>query len=270
MKTSLFAGIAALALGLAPFNRIQAEESANGEVDPFAEEGSGSKHVTKPDSKNSRMVRVQVEFIEVSLEQFTDLMFGAKPAANDTELRKQLDQLIKHGKANIIENLLCTCMDAQKATTESIEEYIYPTEYEPAELPLVEPKKEGETPKIDREHVLDALGPTPTAFETRNLGPTLEIEPKVSEDGKTIDLRFVPEIVYHVGNNVWAEWKGKHGNSPVQMPTFYTVRCNTAVTLANGRHALAAALSPKDENGKTDPKHKLMVFVRANVFSVGQ
>ena len=92
----------------------------------------------------------------------------------------------------------------------------------------------------------------------------------MSGDGKIIDLRFVPEIVYHVGNQVWAEWKGEHGNSPVQMPTFYTLRINTAVTLADGHFMLAAALSPKNKEGIPDFTRKLMVFVKADVIESGR
>jgi len=97
----------------------------------------------------------------------------------------------------------------------------------------------------------------------------LEIEPKLSGDHKTIDLRFVPEIVYHVGNEVWAEWKGEHGNSPIQLPTFYTVRINTAVTLAAGHYMLTAALSPKNKEGVPDFTRKLMIFVKADVITTG-
>ena len=98
----------------------------------------------------------------------------------------------------------------------------------------------------------------------------MEIEPTLSEDGRIIDLRFVPEIVYHVGNNIWAEWKGEHGNSPVQMPTFYTLRVNTAVTLADGQPMLVAALSPKNKDGVPDFTRKLMVFVKADVITTGR
>jgi len=112
-----------------------------------------------------------------------------------------------------------------------------------------------------------ATGPTPTAFDTRNVGSTLEIEPTLGKDDKTIDLRFVPEIVYHVGNQVWAEWKGEHGNSPVQMPTFYTIRTNTAVTLSDGHYMLTAGLSPKNKEGVPDFNRKLMVFVKADVIT---
>jgi Flp pilus assembly secretin CpaC len=218
-----------------------------------------------------KQIRIQVEFIDVSHEQLTELMFGDKVAANDTELRKQVAQLVKDGKATILETMLCTARSGQKATAESIEEFIYPTEYEPAELPENVHLKKKEDAEVARTVRRDlATGPTPTAFETRNLGSTLEIEPTLSDDNKIIDLRFVPEIVYHVGNQIWAEWKGEHGNSPIQMPTMYSLRINTAVTLAAGQPMLVAVLSPKGKDGFPDFSRKLMIFVKGDVITTGR
>jgi len=119
-----------------------------------------------------RQIRIQVEFIEVTHEMFSDLTLGKKTSANDAELRKTLGELVKKGEAKIVETMMCVARSGQKATTESIREFIYPTEYEPAETPnKVVTEKDGEkteAPAPDLAH-----GPTPTAFETRNLGSTL-------------------------------------------------------------------------------------------------
>ena len=169
------------------------------------------------------------------------------------------------GKAKVMETLLCTGRSGQKSTTESIEEFIYPTEYEPASFADEGKKQEpGKTETADAGK-REALGPTPTAFETRNLGSTVEIVPTVSDDGKTIDLRLVPEIVYHVENEIWAEWKDEHGSAHVQMPVMYTLRLNTVVKLANGKPLLVGALTPKNDKGAPDRDRKLMVFVKADV-----
>lgn len=218
-----------------------------------------------------KQIRVQVEFIDVSHEQLTGLLFGPKVSANDGELRQRVAQLVKDGKASIVETMLCIAKHGQKATTESIEEIIYATEYEPAQMPeKIEFKNNAEAEAAKAEPRDFATGPTPSAWETRNVGSTLEIEPNIAEDNKTIDLRFVPEIVYHVGNTVWAEWKDKHGNAPVQMPTFYTVRINTSVTLGVGQYLLVGAVSPKDKDGATDFTRKLMIFVKADILTVGR
>jgi hypothetical protein len=259
MRTSIAISVIAAALWLAP---TQSAHSQTGtpEFDPLGE------HDDLP-----KQIRVQVEFIDVSHETLTELLFGEKVPANDTEMRKQLTALIKDGKASILETMLCTARSGQKATSEAIEEYIYPTEYEPAELPgeiKFDDKEDAEAAKKSRRDF--ATGPTPTAFETRNLGSTLEIEPTLGVDNKIIDLRFLPEIIYHVGNEVWAEWKGFHGNSPIQMPKFYKVSINTAVTLADGKPMLVGAVSPKDEKGFPDFTRKLMIFVKADVLTTGR
>jgi Flp pilus assembly secretin CpaC len=54
------------------------------------------------------------------------------------------------------------------------------------------------------------------------------------------------------------------------MPTFYTLRVNTSVTLADGQSMLVAALSPKNKDGVTDFTRKLMVFVKADVITTGR
>jgi len=259
MKTQLLIGAFAAALWLAPV-QISYAQAGTPEFDPLGE------HNDLP-----KQIRVQVEFIEVPHAQLTGLLFGEKAPANDVELRKEVAQLIRDGKASILETMLCTTRSGQKATSESIEEFIYPTEYEPAELPgeiNVNDKEDAELSKGRRRDF--ATGPTPTAFETKNLGSTLEIEPTLGVDGKIIDLRLLPEIVYHVGNEIWSEWKGEHGNSPIQMPKFYKLSVNTSVTLADGKPILIAALSPKDEQGNPDFTRKLMVFVKADVLTTGR
>ncbi len=238
---------------------------------PHAETGTPEYDPLGEFNNLPKQIRVQVEFIDVSHEQFTELMFGPKNSTNDGELREKVATLVKDGKATMVETMLAIARSGQKATSESIEEFIYPTEYEPASMPEkieIKDKEAAESAKVGPRDF--ATGPTPTAFETRNLGSTLEIEPTLGSDEKFIDLRFVPEIVYHVGNTVWAEWKDQYGNCPVQMPTMYVVRINTGVTLATGQYCLVAAVSPKSKEGFPDFSRKMMVFVKADVLTVGR
>ncbi|MCW1924535.1 hypothetical protein OKA05_18360 [Luteolibacter arcticus] len=216
-----------------------------------------------------RLVRVQAEFIEVSHETLTKLLLKPREGADDSGLRQDLAKLAEEGKATVVETMLCTGRSGEKSLAESLKEYIYPTEYEPAEISkeIHTTANGGKLEGISRD---SAVGPTPTSFETRNLGSSLEIAPTLSENGKIIDLRLEPQIVYHVGNETWAEWKDKRGDASVRMPSMYTARLSTAVTLLDGQPLLVAALSPKGENGFPDFKRKLMVFVRCDVLSVGR
>lgn len=92
-----------------------------------------------------------------------------------------------------------TAKSGQKATIEIIREFIYPSEYEP---PDVQGGGGGGNNNNNNNNGGGAPitgGSTPTAFETRNLGVTLEIEPTIGENDFVIDLRFVPEIVEFEG-----------------------------------------------------------------------
>ncbi len=213
-----------------------------------------------------KMVRVQVEFIDVPHEVVTDLLFGEDAPVGDVEMRKRLGVLIKEGKASVMETMVCLANDGQKATTESVQEFIYPTEYEPAEVANVvdaEGKKTEESlDALKRDH---SVGPTPSAFETKNVGSTFEVEASWSEEDELIHARLNPIIVYHTGNEVWAEWKGKQGDAPVVMPNFYKITLDSKVSLSDGKPMFLAVVAPKNGEGKTDAKRRLMVFVKADL-----
>ncbi|SHI42440.1 hypothetical protein SAMN02745181_0091 [Rubritalea squalenifaciens DSM 18772] len=212
-----------------------------------------------------KVIQVQVEYIEVPQETVLELLYGEKKSANDSKLRDELQKLLKEGKATMMESQMVVSRSGERASAESIREYIYPTEYEPAEVPN---KVDASGEKTGEGVRKMATGPTPTAFETRNLGSTLEVEPTLSESAKIIDLWFAPELVWHVKNEVWAEWRDDRGNADVKMPIMYTLRVNTGLTMVAGRYHLACCLSPKDKDGFPDPTRKVMMFVKADVLKV--
>ena len=208
------------------------------------------------------LIRVQAEFIELPHETMTGLLAEPRKGGNDTDLRKRVGELVAAGKGRVVETMICVARSGQKSTSESLQEYTYPAEYDP---PVSPPAKDGVplggfpvTPGI------------PTAFETRNVGFTFEIEPTLGLTDHIIDLRLNPEIIYHVRNEVWAEWKVEHGNALVQLPIFYSLKLNTAVTLVAGQPLMIGALSPRNEQGVPDENRKLMVFVRAEVLTIGR
>lgn len=151
----------------------------------------------------------------------------------------------------------------QTSRIEIIREMIYPTEYEPPELPnTVE-----STTLIDglSGQVANLAPPTPitpampTAFEKRNVGTTLEVSPIVSSDRRYIELALKPEIVtfdgfvnygtpiiggyssgtdffdvplgapFSVNNTV-----GELTPNEILMPIFSVIRADTSLTIADG------------------------------------
>ena len=204
-----------------------------------------------------KLLRIQVEWVEVKALQMTELL---REGASDTALRESVHKLIEDRDATLVETALVTARSGQRAKVESIHEHIYPTEFQAPEVINPEEEKGSKTVLIL---------PHPTAFETRNLGVTLEVDPVLGADGKTIDLNLAPELVYLVGEQSWAEYEGDLGTSSTRTPSIYTAKTTTQVATTDGEYCLLSAQSPQNvETGMTDGSRKLMAFVRVDVVSV--
>lgn len=110
-----------------------------------------------------------------------------------------------------------TTKSGRKAIVRIAREFPYPTEFNPPEVPP--PTQGGGSTSTVVAGVISVSGAvtpsTPTSFETRNVGVTLEVEPIIGPDGYTIDLNLSPEVV---------EFDGfiNYG-SPINTPTFNTL-----------------------------------------------
>jgi general secretion pathway protein D len=151
-----------------------------------------------------------------------------------------------------------TARSGQKATIEIIREFIYPTEYEPPE-----PGEGGDGDNSGGSTVVTPA--TPTAFETRNTGVTLEIEPTIGENDFMIDLRFVPEIVefegfINYGSPIFSVGRTAIGTASsvlltenrIEMPVFSTRRVNTSLTIYDGYTVAVGGLMREDVQNVED------------------
>ncbi len=150
----------------------------------------------------------------------------------------------------------------QRATIEIIREFIYPTEYEPPELPNsvgVGFNQGGDGGFGGGGGSFPVTPATPTAFETRNTGVTLEIEPNVGANEYVIDVRFAPEIVefegfINFGSPITTPATDAFGNpvnvtvteNRIEMPVFSSRRVNTAVTIYDGHTVAVGGLIRED------------------------
>lgn len=214
-----------------------------------------------------RTFRVQAEFFEVDHKDLIQLLLKPALVPDDTAMRESVVKLVGEKKARIIETMVCTSLEGDTAMTESIEELIYPTEYEPPEIGPAEENPIAPKDQKDSNKLVNAVGPNPTAFETRNTGATMEIACSYLKEQKLIDVILAPEIVYHVKDTVWAEWQDRHGDSSVRVPLFYKLSLNTRLKLIPGKSLMAAVLSPKNDEGVPVKDRKVMVFIRADMLT---
>lgn len=83
----------------------------------------------------------------------------------------------------------------QKASIHVVREFPYPTEFDPPQVP----QQVGGFTLGNVNYRTDSnAGPvtpaTPTNFETKQIGVVLEVEPNVSEDGRTVDIAINPSV----------------------------------------------------------------------------
>jgi hypothetical protein len=155
------------------------------------------------------------------------------------------------------------CVSDQKSTTDSISEQIYPTEYEPggkygpSAVTAPPPVKDGAEAVPSGAKAGGAATTvksagitapaTPTSFDTRNTGVTLELEPTLSDDEKLVDLRITPEQVTLVGRSSFGQ-----GISTFEMPVFETQRIATLATIRINRPFLLSTMN-RPPVSKVDP-----------------
>lgn len=147
----------------------------------------------------------------------------------------------------------------QTARIEVIREFIYPTEYEPPELPNTVGATQfidGNTGQILGQDVpITPITPAmPTAFEKRDVGVILEVNPIVSADRRYIELALKPEVVNFdgfinygtpiiSGGSFSLAFDGLSSSSStsgevtpnrILQPVFSILRADTSVTIADG------------------------------------
>lgn len=153
-----------------------------------------------------------------------------------------------------------------RATIEVIQEFIYPTEYDPPELP-----NNVGLNNVTQQNLLNPLAPqttatgfpvtpaNPTAFEVRNVGVTLEVDPVLGADNYTIDLNLAPEVVEFEGfvnygspiTSPAIDALGQVQNvviteNRIELPIFATRRVTTQVTLWDGQTVALGGLIRED------------------------
>lgn len=243
-----------------------------GQGEPEPEEQGREMLRAAANANFPKQVMIQVEFIELPHEILTELLYMRRPGVADSGmLREAVQDLVKREEAAVLETMICTARSGEKSLVESIAETIYPTEYEPPELPASVTVSGGGKEVSPDLPALERLvsPPTPTSFETRNLGSTLEIEPTIGGNDKIVDLRFAPNLVWHTGRSEWMRRKDSLGNEvSIEMPQIYNIRLNTALTCLDGQYNMIAVASPKDAQGITDPSRKVMIFVKCDVVVV--
>lgn len=144
-----------------------------------------------------------------------------------------------------------TTKGGQRATIEVIREFIYPTEFDPPQVPT----------NVGGGGIGGGIGgggvtsipvtpTTPTAFEMRPVGVRMEVDPTVGADGYTIDLNLLPEVTefdgfINYGSPILSNGQVLTENI-INQPVFSTRKVTTAVTVWDGQTVVLGGLIRED------------------------
>lgn len=211
------------------------------------------------DANAPKTILITVDFLKVDPATANELVHGEKSPKSGKEWHQALLKLQNPPKAELLGTASVTTKSGQRASSESVQEHVYATEYAPAAG-----RKPKSPPVPATTSGVDV--PTPTAFEMKPVGLRLEVDPVVGPDGKTIDLNLAPEFVRYFGEDATLKLPTEGGERDVQTkPRFYSMKVQTAVSVTDGGSALIGTLLPPDENGEADNTQRVLVFVTAKL-----
>lgn len=187
---------------------------------------------------------------------------GVIEQANLNVLMRALDQ---NTGVDMLSMPSVTTRSGQSATVRGVREFIYPTEYDPPEIPdqigAVGGGGAGAAPPPQ----VPVTPANPTAFEMRETGVILEVLPTASEDKRYVDISLAPQFVefdgfVNYGTPILAAqdspvpiipgFPGLFGSNEdivvtenrILMPVFSRISTNTSLTIADSTTVVIGGL----------------------------
>lgn len=209
-------------------------------------------------------IRIEMQVVaipaEVAVPLVGDLMKKDKIEAANAKIQ----DLLTKGTAKLIGWPIVVTKSGQRAVVEAIDELRYGTEYDPPTVSFTPGVDTTQPVKIEPKADVAHLEGVPSAFETRNVGVTLEVEPVLSKDGKTIDINVVPQHVRLKGyTKVTIEKPSGGGKVSVDQPEFDVMKVTTSLTLRSGERILMGVYRTDDP-----PKHIEFFILKAEAIPV--
>ncbi len=166
-------------------------------------------------------------------------VFSVAGVFTDPQFQMVLRALSQTKGSDLLSDAHVVTRPAQLAKIEQVREFIYPTEYDPPEIPnqIGSDLSGGSFPVTPA---------TPTAFETRKLGKSIEVEPTVAADNKTISLNVLMDFTefsgfINYGTPIIDSGSLINGQPSVAtpneilMPVFDAIKETTNVTIWDGQ-----------------------------------
>jgi general secretion pathway protein D len=209
-------------------------------------------------------------------------IFGVGGLLTDPQFQLVVRALNQKKGVDLLSAPRVTTKSGQRAVIEIVREFRYPTQFDPPHVPetvgsVTTRSDAGGIIPLGGASSVPVTPTTPTHFETRNTGVTLEVEPVVGPDGVTIDLNLVPQVVefegfINYGSPILAPSSsflntvtGGLVSSPqsvltpnvINQPIFSTRKVTTSVSVWDGQTVVLGGLMREDVQ-KTEDRTPLL------------
>ena len=233
-------------------------------------------------------------------------IFGLSGVFTDPQFQVVIRALNQKKGIDLLSAPRVTTKSGQRAVIEIVREFRYPTQFQPPQIPQT--FGGSNNPNVALGNSTGGTFPvtptTPSGFETRNTGVTLEVEPVVGPDGITIDLNLVPQVVefegfINYGSPIRTSSVNALGMAQtveltpniINQPIFSTRKVTTSVSVWDGQTVVLGGLMREDvqktedrtpflgdipvfgrlfrTNAEQHVKRNLVIFVTARLVSPG-
>lgn len=129
-------------------------------------------------------------------------MFSLAGVLTDPQFQVVIRGISQKDGVDVVSKPGVIAKSGQKASVEIMREFIYPTEFDPPQIPTNIGGNQlfiNGVPQPTSIPPIPVTPTTPTAFDMRRVGMVLEVEPVISEDSKAVDLVLAPELTEFLG-----------------------------------------------------------------------
>jgi general secretion pathway protein D len=188
-------------------------------------------------------------------------IFGLSGVFTDPQFQVVIRALNQKKGIDLLSAPRVTTKSGQRAVIEIVREFRYPTQFQPPQIPQTFGGSNNPNVAIGQATggTFPVTPTTPTGFETRNTGVTLEVEPVVGPDGITIDLNLVPQVVefegfINYGSPIRTSSVNALGMAQtveltpniINQPIFSTRKVTTSVSVWDGQTVVLGGLMRED------------------------
>ena len=183
-------------------------------------------------------------------------VFSAAGVFTDPQFQVVMRALNQKKGVDLLSSPRVTCKSGQEAEIEIVREFKYPTEYNPPQVPNV-----GGGGGSGTTIVMMVVTPTtPTAFDVKQVGVRLHVNPTVGADGSTIDLQLEPQVVefegfINYGSPIYGTTPAFFGAAAssqlltpnvINQPIFSSRKVRTSVSVWDGQTVMLGGLMRED------------------------